>query len=53
MNSLLSTEVGPYLMRIIMAALLGGLIGFERDFHGQAAGLRTHLLVSMGAAVFI
>lgn len=53
MNSLLSEEVGHYLIRIVIAALLGGLIGFERDFHGRAAGLRTHLLVSMGASVFM
>ncbi len=36
-----------------MGALLGGLIGLERDIHGRAAGLRTHLLVSMGAALFM
>ncbi|OGR03433.1 MAG: hypothetical protein A2511_02700 [Deltaproteobacteria bacterium RIFOXYD12_FULL_50_9] len=41
------------IMRIILAALMGGLIGLERDMHGRAAGLRTHLLVSMGAAVFM
>ncbi len=41
------------LVRILIAALLGGLIGLERDIHGRAAGLRTHLLVSMGAAVFM
>lgn len=40
-------------MRVVLAALLGGLIGLERDIHGRAAGLRTHLLVSMGAAVFM
>ncbi len=39
-------------IRILVAALLGGLIGLERDKHGRAAGLRTHLLVSMGSAVF-
>ena len=37
---------------MLLAALLGGLIGLERDLHGRAAGLRTHLLVSLGAAVF-
>lgn len=41
------------LVRILVAALLGAMIGFERDKHGRAAGLRTHLLVSMGAAVFM
>lgn len=41
------------LLKLVAAALLGGLIGFERDKHGRAAGLRTHLLVSMGAATFM
>jgi putative Mg2+ transporter-C (MgtC) family protein len=39
--------------RILLSALLGGLLGFERDIHGRGAGLRTHLLVSMGACVFM
>jgi len=41
-----------YLLRMLLASLLGGIIGLERDIHGRAAGLRTHLLVSLGAAVF-
>jgi len=41
-----------FLVRMLLASLLGGLIGLERDIHGRAAGLRTHLLVSLGAAVF-
>jgi len=45
-------QYGELIFRILLASLLGGLIGFERDVHGRAAGLRTHLLVSMGAAVF-
>jgi putative Mg2+ transporter-C (MgtC) family protein len=46
------THYGELIFRILLASLLGGLIGLERDVHGRAAGLRTHLLVSMGAAVF-
>lgn len=46
-------ELPEFLLRIIVAAFLGGLIGLERDVHGRAAGLRTHLLVSMGAALFM
>ena len=34
-----------------MAALLGGLVGFERERSGKVAGLRTHTLVSGGAAL--
>ena len=39
--------------RLSLAAILGGLIGLERDIHGRAAGLRTHLLVGLGAALFM
>ena len=40
------------ILRILAAAGLGALIGLERDIHGRAAGLRTHLLVSSGASLF-
>lgn len=40
------------LMRLAVALVLGGVIGVERQLAGQAAGLRTHVLVSLGAAVF-
>ncbi|MCI5218360.1 MAG: hypothetical protein D3914_04005 [Candidatus Electrothrix sp. LOE2] len=46
-------ELSDFLLRIIAASLLGGIIGLERDIHGRAAGLRTHLLVSLGSAVFM
>jgi putative Mg2+ transporter-C (MgtC) family protein len=39
--------------KLILAALLGGAIGFERESHGQAAGIRTNLLVSMGACLMM
>jgi putative Mg2+ transporter-C (MgtC) family protein len=38
--------------RLLIAALLGGFIGFERQRERKAAGLRTHILVAMGAALF-
>lgn len=38
--------------RLAVALLLGGLLGFEREWHGKAAGLRTHMMVSLGAATF-
>ncbi|MFQ5596792.1 MAG: MgtC/SapB family protein [Nitrospiria bacterium] len=41
------------LTRIAVASFLGGLIGLERDIHGRDAGLRTHLLVCMGASAFM
>jgi len=41
------------IIRLLFASILGALIGIERDFHGRSAGLRTNLLVSLGAAVFM
>ena len=40
------------LVRLAMAAALGGAIGLERELDEKAAGLRTHMLVSLGAALF-
>ena len=40
------------LLRLTVAALLGGAIGLERELREREAGLRTHLLVSVGAALF-
>ena len=40
------------LVRVLLAALLGGLIGLERELRDQAAGFRTHILVSVGSAAF-
>jgi len=41
------------LARIGAAALLGGLLGLERELKGHWAGLRTHMMVSIGSAIFI
>ena len=41
------------LLRIILSFLLGILIGWERETHGREAGLRTHVLVCMGANLFM
>ncbi len=41
------------MVRLLLAALLGGLLGIERESHGKAAGVRTHMLVAMGAALFV
>jgi len=40
------------LERLVISAVLGGLIGVERETHGKPAGFRTHVLVSVGAAMF-
>lgn len=41
------------LLRLGLAALAGGVIGWNRQRTGKAAGLRTHMLVSLGAALFV
>ncbi len=40
------------LIQIVAAVALGAAIGFEREVGAQPAGLRTHMLVSLGAALF-
>ncbi|MGX5673232.1 MgtC/SapB family protein [Thermomonas sp. XSG] len=41
------------LVRVLAAAMLGGIIGWERERKGRAAGLKTHILVSVGSALFV
>ena len=40
-------------IRLLVAMLLGGIVGFQREHTGKPAGLRTHMLVAMGAALFV
>lgn len=39
--------------RLLLAAILGGAIGFERESHGQSAGFRTNVLVCLGACLMM
>jgi putative Mg2+ transporter-C (MgtC) family protein len=41
-----------FLMRVLIALLLGGLIGWERERHGISAGIRTYGAIALGACVF-
>ena len=41
------------ILRIFVAALLGGMIGLEREYRSKEAGFRTHFLVAMGSALFM
>jgi putative Mg2+ transporter-C (MgtC) family protein len=41
------------LVRLVVAGALGGILGYERQKEGKAAGLRTHMLVALGAALFV
>jgi putative Mg2+ transporter-C (MgtC) family protein len=40
-------------VRLLVAAFLGGILGLQRERHGKAAGVRTHMLVALGAALFV
>ena len=42
-----------FILRILVAALLGGLIGLEREYRAKEAGFRTHFLVALGSALFM
>lgn len=42
----------PFLAKLLIAAVLGGIIGFEREWTGKSAGLRTYALVALGASFF-
>jgi putative Mg2+ transporter-C (MgtC) family protein len=39
--------------RLGIAALIGGALGLERQLHGHWAGLRTHMMVALGSAIFV
>lgn len=41
------------LLRLCLALLVGGIIGWERQLRHKPAGFRTHMLVSMGSALFV
>jgi putative Mg2+ transporter-C (MgtC) family protein len=48
-----STETARIIVRLLMAGLLGALLGYEREQTRKAAGLRTHTLVALGSALFV
>ena len=48
-----SRALWTVLIRVIVATLLGALVGFQRERVGKPAGLRTHMLVSLGTAVVV
>ena len=40
-------------VRVVLAAVLGGILGLDRERKGRSAGVRTHMLVAVGAALFV
>ena len=47
------SQLTTIVVRLTLAALLGGILGFEREQQGKAAGVRTHMLVALGSALFV
>jgi putative Mg2+ transporter-C (MgtC) family protein len=45
--------VTQLVLRMLLAILLGGILGYQRERLGKAAGLRTHMLVALGSAFFV
>jgi putative Mg2+ transporter-C (MgtC) family protein len=50
MGDLLSGETAQILLRLTAATLVGGALGLNRELKGKPAGMRTHALVTLGAA---
>lgn len=47
------TEITRVCLRLTVAVALGAVLGYERESVGASAGLRTHMLVSLGSALFV
>jgi putative Mg2+ transporter-C (MgtC) family protein len=46
-------QITRLIVRLVLAAVLGGILGYEREQKGKAAGIRTHMLVAIGSALFV
>ena len=46
-------QVGQLVVRMLMAGVLGGILGYQRESQGKAAGLKTHVIVALAAAFFV
>ncbi len=46
-------QVTRLVLRLLIAAVLGGLLGLQRERHGKEAGIRTHMLVAAGSALIV
>ncbi|MCQ2380577.1 MAG: MgtC/SapB family protein [Victivallaceae bacterium] len=44
---------GELLLRLVLAGILGGVIGFDREYRAKEAGVRTHFVVTMGSALMM
>lgn len=46
-------ELTRLCIRLVLAAILGAMLGFERETKGKSAGIKTHMLVALGSAIFM
>jgi uncharacterized membrane protein YhiD involved in acid resistance len=46
-------SVQEIILRLLLGALIGGIIGFEREIHGRAAGFRTQLIVCVASVLIM
>ncbi len=46
------SSIEEIVARLLLAVVLGGVVGWQREWTGKEAGLRTHMLVALGAAMF-
>ena len=47
----MTLTIKDIIIRILMAVVIGGMIGYERELKSRAAGFRTHILVCLGATI--
>ncbi|MFD2367171.1 MgtC/SapB family protein [Pseudoduganella sp. GCM10020061] len=47
------SQITTVVVRLVVAVALGAMLGYEREHVGASAGLRTHMLVSLGSALFV
>jgi putative Mg2+ transporter-C (MgtC) family protein len=48
-----AAHVARVVVRLVLATLLGGVLGYERERRGKGAGIRTYMLISAGSALFV
>ncbi|MCI0659995.1 MAG: MgtC/SapB family protein [Acidobacteria bacterium] len=46
-------QLARFTIRLVVSMILGAVVGAQRERTGKAAGVRTHMLVSMGATLFV
>ncbi len=51
MNPIEALGLKELVLRLTIAAIIGSILGLNRELHGKAAGLRTHALVALGASI--